>query len=104
MGFEPPVLLACYLQEMVLKGAQSLFAPGRAAGQGVMLQYGRRRIEGSLGPSPRNTWPTLGCPDQRANENKAIGRHQLWGPLAHSLSMAPGTSQTQDLAAESSGL
>lgn len=85
-GFEPPALLACCLQEMVFK------------------EYGGQRIKGGLGPSPRNIWPTLSCPNQWANENNTIGRHQLRGPLGHSLSMAPGTSQAQDLAAESSGL
>lgn len=103
-GFEPPALLACCLQEIVFKETQGLFAPGRAVGQGVMLQYGGQRIKGGLGPSPRNIWPTLSCPNQWANENNTIGRHQPRRPLGHSLSMAPGTSQAQDLAAESSGL
>lgn len=51
------------------------------------LQSGRQRIQAALGPSPRNARPTLSCPDQRAEENSAVG-HQLWAPLGPGLSMA----------------
>lgn len=31
---------------------------------GLVLQSGRQRTQGGLGPSPRNAWPPLSCPDQ----------------------------------------